>query len=131
MKVQKPDFSGWATRANLLCSDGLTIRSGAFKKDHQKTVPLVWDHRRDDSDNVVGKAVLSYNDDGVRAKGYFNDTDRAKNLKVALQHGDLIVYLFMQTIFSSEGMMFLMGISAKSALLFREQIPELVLTSLV
>ena len=48
MKVQKPDFSGWATRANLLCSDGLTIRSGAFKKDHKKTVPLVWDHRRDD-----------------------------------------------------------------------------------
>ena len=89
MKLQKPDFSGWATRANLLCSDGLTIRSGAFKKDHQKTVPLVWDHRRDDSDNVVGKAVLSYNNDGVRAKGYFNDTDRAKNLKVALQHGDL------------------------------------------
>ncbi len=41
MKVQKPDFSGWATRANLLCSDGLTIRSGAFKKDHKKTVPLV------------------------------------------------------------------------------------------
>ena len=48
MKVQKPDFSGWATRANLLCSDGITIRSGAFKRDHQKTVPLVWDHLDDD-----------------------------------------------------------------------------------
>ena len=89
MKPQKPDFSGWATRANLLCSDGLTIRSGAFKKDHKKTVPLVWDHQRNDPDNIVGKAVLTYNDDGIRTQGYFNDTDRAQNLKTALQHGDL------------------------------------------
>ena len=89
MKVQKPDFRGWASRANLLCTDGLTIKPGAFKKDHKKKVPLVWNHQRNDSDNVVGNAILEYTDDGIRVGGYFNENDRAQDLKRAIEHGDI------------------------------------------
>ena len=88
-EFKHPDFTGWATKTNLLCTDGVTIRQGAFKHNDQKRVPLVWDHDRKSSDNILGYAILSYNDDGVRTRCFFNDTDRAQNAKIAVQHGDL------------------------------------------
>ena len=88
-EFKHPDFTGWATKTNLLCTDGVTIRQGAFKHNDQKRVPLVWDHDRKSSDNILGHAILSYNDDGVRTQCFFNDTDRAQNAKIAVQHGDL------------------------------------------
>ena len=88
-EFKHPDFTGWATKTNLLCTDGVTIRQGAFKHNDQKRVPLVWDHDRKSSDNILGHAILSYNDDGVRTRCFFNDTDRAQNAKIAVQHGDL------------------------------------------
>ena len=88
-EFKHPDFTGWATKTNLLCTDGVTIRQGAFKHNDQKRVPLVWDHDRKSSDNILGHAILSYNDDGVRTRCFFNDTDRARDAKIAVQHGDL------------------------------------------
>ena len=88
-EFKHPDFTGWATKTNLLCTDGVTIRQGAFKHNDQKRVPLVWDHDRKSSDNILGYAILSYNDDGVRTRCFFNDTDRAQDAKIAVQHGDL------------------------------------------
>ena len=88
-EFKHPDFTGWATKTNLLCTDGVTIRQGAFKHNDQKRVPLVWDHDRKSPDNILGHAILSYNDDGVRTRCFFNDTDRAQDAKIAVQHGDL------------------------------------------
>ena len=88
-EFKTPDFTGWATKTNLLCTDGVTIRQGAFKKNHEKRVPLVWDHDRNSVDNILGHAILEYNNEGVRTKAYFNDTARAQDAKIAVQHGDL------------------------------------------
>ena len=86
----KPDFSGWATKAGLKCSDGRVIMPDAFKHQDEATVPLVWQHGHSEPANVLGHAVLeNRGDEGVYAYGYFNDTDAAKNAKVLVQHGDI------------------------------------------
>ena len=87
--MEKYDFSGWATRNNLRCSDGRTIMQDAFKDDDGNQVPLVWNHRHEDPNNVLGHAILENRNDGVYAYCYFNDTDTAKNVKTMVQHGDL------------------------------------------
>ena len=69
----KPDFSGWATKANLKCSDGRTITPGAFKHQDKETVPLVWQHMRNQPDNILGYVELEHRDEGVYCYGYFND----------------------------------------------------------
>ena len=83
------DFSGWATRANLRCSDGRIIMHDAFKDNDGKTVPLVWNHEHNDPSNTLGKVTLHNMDDGVYAYGYFNDTEKAHDAKIAVQHGDI------------------------------------------
>jgi HK97 family phage prohead protease len=85
----KPDFSGWATKAGLKCSDGRTIMTGAFKHQDQETVPLVWQHNHNTPDNVLGYALLEHREDGVYTYGFFNDTPQAKNAKMLVQHGDV------------------------------------------
>lgn len=85
----KPDFSGYATKAGLKCSDGRTIMPDAFKHQDQMTVPLVWQHGHADPGNVLGHAILENRKDGVYAYGFFNDTDQAKNAKTLVQHGDI------------------------------------------
>ena len=87
--AKKYDFAGWATRNNLKCSDGRTIRHDAFKECDGKTVPLVWNHQHNDSDNVLGHAVLENRSDGVYAYGYFNDTEKGQNAKLLVEHGDI------------------------------------------
>lgn len=86
---RKPDFSGWATRANLQCSDGRTILPGAFAHQDKAKVPLVWQHGHNDPDNVLGHTILENRDEGVYAYGYFNGTDKGKNAKELVQHGDI------------------------------------------
>lgn len=83
------DFSGWATRANLRCSDGRVIMKDAFKDCDGKQVPLVWNHRHTEPENVLGKAILHNLDEGVRAECYFNDTPTGQNAKELVQHGDI------------------------------------------
>lgn len=87
--ARKYDFAGWATRNDLKCSDGRTIRHDAFKECDGKTVPLVWNHQHNDSDNVLGHAVLENRSDGVYAYGYFNDTEKGQNAKLLVEHGDI------------------------------------------
>lgn len=83
------DFSGWATRNDLLCGDGRTIRSGAFKDQDGATVPLVWNHKHDDPDAVLGHAILENRDEGVYAYCKFNDTPSGVNAKKLVKNGDV------------------------------------------
>lgn len=86
----KADFSGYATKAGLKCSDGRTIMPEAFKHMDGMTVPLVWQHNGQNSpENVLGHAVLEARDDGVYAYGFFNDTDSAKNARALVEHKDI------------------------------------------
>ena len=83
------DFSGWATKNNLKCSDGLTIIKDAFKENSGRKVPLIWNHVHNDPNNVLGHAMLENRDDGVYAYCTFNDTEVAQNTKKMVQHGDI------------------------------------------
>lgn len=84
-----PDFSGWATKAGLRCSDGRTIMPDAFKHQDGVTVPLVWQHQHNAPDNVLGHAILENRPEGVYAYGYFNDTEAAQHAKTLVQHKDI------------------------------------------
>jgi len=83
------DFSGWATRNNLRCSDGRTIMKDAFKHNDGQTVPLVWNHQHNDPLNVLGHALLENRDEGVYAYCTFNETESGKNAKLLVEHGDV------------------------------------------
>lgn len=83
------DFSGWATRNNIRCSDGRTILRDAFKDNDGKKVPLVWNHQHNDSSNVLGHAMLENREDGVYAYCTFNETEAGQNAKLLVQHGDV------------------------------------------
>ena len=85
----KYDFSGWATKNNIRCSDGRTILRDAFKHNDGQTVPLVWNHQHNESANVLGHAVLENREEGVYAYCTFNDTEAGKNAKLLVEHGDV------------------------------------------
>lgn len=87
--MEKYDFSGWATKNDLLCSDGRTIRRDAFKHNDGQTVPLVWNHQHDGPSNVLGHALLENKDEGVYAYCSFNDSTWAKEAREAVIHGDV------------------------------------------
>lgn len=88
-KPEKYDFSGWATRNDIRCSDGRIIRRGAFAEQDGTTVPLVWNHNHVDADNVLGHAILENRDQGVYAYCFFNDTKQGNNAKELVTHGDI------------------------------------------
>lgn len=83
------DFSGWATRNDLKCADGRTIRHNAFKECDGVEVPLVWNHSHGEPDNVLGHALLENRENGVYCYGTFNDTSSGQVAKVLVQHGDI------------------------------------------
>jgi hypothetical protein len=85
----KYDFSGWATRNDLVCADGRTIRHNAFENCDGKTVPLVWNHQHNEPTNILGHALLENRKDGVYAYCTFNDTESGKAAKLLVQHGDI------------------------------------------
>lgn len=87
--MEKYDFSGWATRNDLQCSDGRIIRKDAFKHNDGQTVPLVWNHDHTDPYRVVGHALLENRDEGVYAYCSLNDTDLGQTAKVYVSHGDI------------------------------------------
>lgn len=87
--MDKFDFSGWATKVNLKCSDGRTIMKDAFKDNDGKSVPLVWNHQHNDPTNVLGHALLQNRDEGVYAYCTFNDSEAGKTGKLLVQHGDV------------------------------------------
>ena len=83
------DFSGYATKAGLKCSDGRTIMPEAFKHQDQVKVPLVWQHGHSDPQNVLGHTLLEHRDDGVYAYGFFNKSEKASHAHSLLEHGDI------------------------------------------
>ena len=83
------DFSGWATRNNIRCSDGRTIMKDAFKQNDGQKVPLVWNHQHDDPNEVLGHAVLENREDGVYAYCKFNDTESGQQAKALVKNGDV------------------------------------------
>lgn len=85
----KADFSGWATKSNLRCSDGRVILPGAFAHQDKAKVPLVWQHGHNDVENILGHAILESRDEGIYAYGYFNETPKGQSAKVQVQHGDI------------------------------------------
>ena len=85
----KFDFSGWATKNDLKCSDGRIIRKDAFKHCDGLKVPLVWNHDHTDPLRVIGHALLENREEGVYAYGSFNDTELGKTAKIMVQHGDI------------------------------------------
>jgi len=89
-KAKKYDFSGYATKNNLKCSDGRTIRKDAFIDNDGQTVPLVWQHLHDDPGNVLGHAILENREDGVYTYCSFNDSPAGQNAKLLVEHGDIV-----------------------------------------
>ena len=87
--VENYDFSGWATKNDIKCTDGRTIRKDAFKENDGQIVPLVWGHVHDDPTNVLGHALLVNKPEGVRAYGKFNDTEKAQHAKSAVINRDV------------------------------------------
>lgn len=83
------DFSGWATRNDLKCSDGRVIRRDAFKHNDGIKVPLVWNHQHNDPRNVLGHAWLENRDEGVYTYGFFNDSESGEVAKILVKHGDI------------------------------------------
>lgn len=88
-KSNKYDFSGWATKNNLKCADGRTIRKDAFIDNDGETVPLVWQHQHTDERNVLGHALLENREDGVYAYCSLNNTDSGQHIKELVKHGDI------------------------------------------
>lgn len=87
--MKKYDFTGWATRNDIQCSDGRTIRKNAFIDNDGETVPLVWNHSHNDPTNVLGHALLENRNEGVYVYGTFNDNRQGRNAKELVQHGDV------------------------------------------
>ena len=85
----KADFSGYATKNNLRCTDGRTIMPGAFKHNDRQRVPLVWQHQHDDPENVLGHVMLENRSDGVYAYGFLNETTKGRAAKELIVHGDV------------------------------------------
>lgn len=83
------DFSGWATKSNIKCSDGRTIMKDAFKHNDGQIVPLIWNHKHDEVTRVLGHALLENREEGVYAYGKFNDTESGKTAKLLVEHGDV------------------------------------------
>ena len=86
---KKPDFSGWASKYGLRCSDGRTILNGAFEHQDGQRIPLVWQHGHASPENVLGHAILEHRDEGPYIYGFFNQTAQAQNAKTLVQHEDI------------------------------------------
>lgn len=89
MAKSEYEFGGWATRNDIVCSDGRVIRQNAFKDNDGVVVPLVWNHQHDDSDNVLGHALLENRPEGVYTYLSFNDTEKGQNARKMVEHGDI------------------------------------------
>jgi HK97 family phage prohead protease len=84
------DFSGWATRNDVKCDDGRTIRKNAFKECDGKTVPLVWSHIHDDPEMVLGHGILKNEPEGVRIYGKLNDSPKGRHTRMLIESGDIV-----------------------------------------
>lgn len=125
------DFSGWATKANIRCTDGRVILKDAFKENDGKTVPLVWNHQHNEPGNVLGHALLENRDNGVYAYCSFNDTENGELAKVLVQHGDISALSIYANNLSQQGANVLHGIIREVSLVHAGANPEACIESVI
>lgn len=129
--MSKFDFSGWATRNNLKCSDGRTILKDAFKNNNGQTVPLVWNHQHNDPLNILGHALLENRDDGVYAYCTFNETESGKNAKLLVEHGDVSALSIYANQLKQKGSNVLHGAIREVSLVLAGANPEAFIDNIV
>lgn len=125
------DFHGWATKANLKCSDGRTIMKDAFKHNDGQTVPLVWNHKHDSPDDVLGHAILENRDEGVYTYCCFNNTTNGQLAKVLVQHGDITSLSIYANRLKQQGGNVLHGEIREVSLVHAGANPGAVITSVI
>ena len=125
------DFSGWATRNNIRCSDGRTILKDAFKHNDGQTVPLVWNHDHNDPLNVLGHALLENRDEGVYAYCTFNDTDAGRNAKALVEHGDVTALSIYANQLKQQGLNVLHGAIREVSLVLAGANPGAFIDSII
>lgn len=129
--AKKYDFSGWATRNNIRCSDGRTICKDAFKENDGQKVPLVWNHQHNDSFNVLGHALLENRDEGVYAYCTFNDTESGRNAKLLVEHGDISALSIFANKLKQQGKNVLHGAIREVSLVYAGANPEAFIESVL
>lgn len=124
------DFGGYVTKNDLQCSDGRVIRHGAFEGCNGKRVPLVWNHRHESVDNVLGYADLEVRHDGVYGHASFNETDSGKKAKELLRHGDIISMSIMANQLKQRGQEVIHGVIREVSLVLAGANPGAVIDNL-
>lgn len=127
----KYDFSGYATKNNLRCSDGRIIRAGAFADQDGMKVPLVWNHDHRNMENVVGHALLENRDDGVYAYGVFNETPNGRNAKQLVEHGDICAMSIYANKLKQSGSDVLHGVIRELSLVYAGANPGAFIDSVI
>jgi len=117
--TRKPDFTGYATRFDRECSDGRTIKHGAFIHQDGQQVPLVWQHQHDNPENVLGHAILHQREDGIYTEAFFNDTERGRHAKAMVQHGDIKALSIFATKLKQRGADVMHGMIGEVSLVYR------------
>ena len=129
--MDKYDFSGWATRNNLKCSDGRTITKNAFAHNDGQIVPLVWNHQHNDPNNVLGHALLENRDDGVYTYGTFNDTESGQAAKELVKHGDVVALSIYANKLKQQGSNVLHGVIREVSLVLAGANPGAYIDSVI
>lgn len=125
------DFSGYATKNDILCTDGRIIRAGAFAGQDGEIVPLVWNHDHRNMENVVGMAMLKNRPDGVYAYGSFNDTPKGKNAKALVEHGDIRAMSIYANQLKQDGPNVMHGVIRELSLVYAGANPEAYIDSVL
>src|SRR5262245_8224993 len=125
------DFSGYATKSGLKCSDGLTIMTDAFKINDGQRVPLVWQHQYNNPTNVLGHAILENRKDGVYAQCFFNDTEPAKQAKSLVKHGDVTSLSIYANKLVKQGMSVVRGVIREVSLVVSGANPGALIDNVV
>ena len=125
------DFSGYATKNDILCTDGRIIRAGAFASQDGEIVPLVWNHDHRNMENVVGMAMLKSRPDGVYAYGSFNDTPKGKNAKALVEHGDIRAMSIYANQLKQDGPNVMHGVIRELSLVYAGANPEAYIDSVL
>lgn len=129
--MEKYDFCGWATRNNVKCSDGRTIRQDAFKHNDGQQVPLVWNHQHNDPLNVLGHAILENRKEGVYAYCTFNDTESGKATKALVEHGDVSALSIYANQLKQQGFDVLHGAIREVSVVLAGANPEALIQSVI
>ena len=125
------DFSGWATRVNVRCSDGRTILKDAFKDCDGVVVPLVWNHSHNDATNVLGHAYLENRDKGVYTYAKFNNTEAGKHAKEAVENGDIVSLSIYANRLKQQGQNVVHGIIREVSLVLAGANPEAFIDNVI